>query len=337
MYLSVVKNPFRMMKNPEMFFHFYCVNLIKIAVAKCLSCNICLEHAQKRKYALRRPFLHNEEFNEQLKKKILSNKPFFCCRYGNSELTACFYAQLRENGLTSAISEKHLKTAKSGPGVFPEKEDMYLEFSKVYYNALESADFNAYWGSVLMEEYLLSKILSDNCAQMAMRALEPFQYDVPWTVALTGKKVLVVHPFANLIAEQYKRRNEIFPEGKILPDFQLVTVAAVQSSGETVPEEYSNWIEALEALYEKCCTMDFDVALIACGSYAVPLAAKLKECGKQSIVLGGMMQLMFGIKGARWEKSRPDIVALYNDAWVRADESLRVKDADKMVDGPAYW
>lgn len=79
------------------------------------------------------------------------------------------------------------------------------------------------------------------------------------------------------------------------------------------------------------------MALLACGSYAVPLASKLKNAGKQAIIPGGMMQLMFGIKGARWEASRPDIVAMYNDAWVRAGEGYRVKNADRMVDGAAYW
>lgn len=55
------------------------------------------------------------------------------------------------------------------------------------------------------------------------------------------------------------------------------------------------------------------------------------------IVLGGMLQLMFGVKGTRWEKTRPDIVAMYNEAWVRPNEKDKVLDADKMVDGAAYW
>ena len=203
--------------------------------------------------------------------------------------------------------------------------------------ALENADLNAYWGSVLMEEYLIDKTMRKDCVQYAMRALEPFQYGEPWTEALRGQNVLVVHPFAELIEKQYLRRGEIFPEKEILPDFNLTVVKAVQSSGETVPQEYQNWSEALDALYARCMEREFDVALLSCGSYAVPLASRLKDSGKKAVVLGGMMQLMFGIKGSRWEASRPDIVAMYNDAWVRAGESDRVKNADKMVDGAAYW
>lgn len=148
---------------------------------------------------------------------------------------------------------------------------------------------------------------------------------------------MIVHPFSELIEQQYQRRNDIFPEKKILPECNIKVVKAIQSSGETVPTEYANWSEALDMLYERCIRTDFQVALLACGSYAVPLASRLKKAGKQAIVLGGMMQLMFGIKGSRWEASRPGIVAMYNDAWIRAGEGYRVENANKMVDGAAYW
>lgn len=50
-----------------------------------------------------------------------------------------------------------------------------------------------------------------------------------------------------------------------------------------------------------------------------------------------MMQLMLGIKGDRQEASRPDIVAMYNDVWARAEKDDRMKNVDKMVDEAAYW
>ncbi len=188
-----------------------------------------------------------------------------------------------------------------------------------------------------MEEFMIEKFMKKDCKQYAMRALEPFQYEKPWTCALKGKKVLIVHPFAEIIESQYKRRHEIFPGKEILPQCDLSVIKAIQSSGEAIPDEYNDWYEALNSLYQKCMEIDFDIALLSCGSYAVPLGSRLKNKGKQVIIPGGMLQLMFGIKGSRWEQSRPDIVAMYNDAWVRAGEKYIVKNADKMVDGPAYW
>jgi hypothetical protein len=311
--------------------------MLKFSAEKFMNRNLFHDRAKRTGKAVGRSFISNEDFNIMLKEKILSDKPFYCCRYGNSELTACFYSIIREKDIICKISDVLLKRAKTGPGVFPENEKMYLGFAHEYTNALKNADMNAYWGCVLMEEYMIDTFMRKDCVQYAMRALEPFWYDEPWSLALKGKKVLAVHPFAQLLEEQYKKRNEIFPDKEIMPDCQFKAVKAIQSSGETVPEDYCDWHEALDALYEKCMMEDFDTALLACGSYAVPLASRLKSAGKQAIVLGGMMQLMFGIKGARWEQSRPDIVAMYNDAWTRAGQEYQVKDSNKMVDGAAYW
>ena len=51
-----------------------------------------------------------------------------------------------------------------------------------------------------------------------LRALEP-TYPHPWSAALAGKRVLVVHPFKTTIERQYARRAELFPGTDILPQF----------------------------------------------------------------------------------------------------------------------
>lgn len=336
MYFQSVKKPWRLMRHPAMCWNFYVVNGIKVVCGKLFQKNLFLNASCKKGNACGYAFLRNDEFNSQLKEKINSGEPFFSCRYGNSELTACFFAEMREKGILDGINQKLLRTAKTGPGVFPENEETYLTFARVYTESLKSADFNAYWGSVLMEEYMIKQYIPKKANLMTMRALEPFQYAEPWTMALKGKKVLVIHPFDELIKSQYEKRERLFKNPLILPDFELKTVKAIQSSGENIPEDFSNWQEALEDIWHRCQKEDYDTALLACGSYALPLAAKIKAAGKQAIVLGGMLQLVFGIKGSRWESSRPDIVELYNDDWVRASQ-YRVKGADEMVDGAAYW
>lgn len=337
MYINTVPKLYRMLKYPKMMSQFCITNFVKFAVDKYTKRNVFLDVAKRSGRAVGRSFISNEQFNSVLKQKLASKEPFFCCRYGATELSSCFYSLIRNKEILDEISGDHLKKAKTSSGIFPEKEEVFLEFADTYTQALGNADLNAYWGNVLMEEYMIDKVMRKDCIQYAMRALEPFLYKEPWTLALEGMNVLVVHPFAELIEKQYQRRNEIFPEKEILPDCNLKVVKAIQSSGETIPREYQNWGEALDELYNLCMEQKFDVALLACGSYAVPLASRLKDAGKQAIVLGGMMQLMFGIKGARWEASRPDIVAMYNDAWVRAGEGYRVDNADRMVDGAAYW
>lgn len=95
------------------------------------------------------------------------------------------------------------------------------------------------------------------------------------------------------------------------------------------------WFDALDYMYEECKQIDFDVAIIGCGAYGLPLAAKLKSHGKQVIHLGGATQLMFGIKGKRWDEM-PEISKYYNEYWVRPNKNEVVKDGNKVENG-CYW
>ena len=78
-----------------------------------------------------------------------------------------------------------------------------------------------------------------------------------------------------------------------------------------------------------------DIAIIGCGAYGFPLAAKLKEAGKQAIHLGGVTQIMFGIKGKRWVES-PTYRFSFNEAWEYPLESER-PDSSQKVEESCYW
>lgn len=72
---------------------------------------------------------------------------------------------------------------------------------------------------------------------------------------------------------------------------------SVQSiAGQKTP--YKDWFEALEKMKNDIAKIDFDVAIIGCGAYGLPLAGYIKEeLHKKSIHIGGGTQLLFGIKG----------------------------------------
>ncbi len=49
-------------------------------------------------------------------------------------------------------------------------------------------------------------------------------------------------------------------------------------------------------------TLDFDIALLSCGSYAMPLGVFARDTLKRkAIYVGGCLQLYFGIMGRRYE------------------------------------
>ena len=84
-----------------------------------------------------------------------------------------------------------------------------------------------------------------NCRRLCFWLLEPYWAIEPWTRALEGKKVLVIHPFASLIESQYAEKRELlFQDKRVLPSFELKTLQAVQSIGGE--SEFKDWFEALD-------------------------------------------------------------------------------------------
>ena len=83
-----------------------------------------------------------------------------------------------------------------------------------------------------------------------------------------------------------------------------------------------------------------------CRRVWVSLAAHVKRTGKKAVHLGGALQLLFGIKGKRWEDpnygvkewgiSYASYTNLINEYWVRPGNHLKTKNADQ-VEGACYW
>lgn len=185
------------------------------------------------------------------------------------------------------------------------------------------------------EQYLP---FSPSCKMVQLESLYPFFSDRPWTKTLEGKNVLVVHPFKHTIEKQYAKRKSLFANNDILPDFNLKVIKAVQSiAGESTP--YNDWFEALDSMKTAIAGTDFDVAILGCGAYGLPLAGFIKEeLGKKAIHMGGGTQLMFGIKGRRWTVDYKNSCYrdLYNEHWVSPEAEERPTKASQ-VEGGCYW
>ena len=124
----------------------------------------------------------------------------------------------------------------------------------------------------------------------------------------------------------------------MLPEFQLKTLKAVQTLAGNQDERFHTWFDALDYMFIKAMEIDFDIAIIGCGAYGMPLAIKLKKAGKQAIHLGGATQLLFGIKGARWEQPNypTKIGKLFNTSWVRPSENDHIKNG-ATIENACYW
>ena len=227
-------------------------------------------------------------------------------------------------------------------GFFPKEEWAFKRYCNLMLEDMGQLDLLGSW---VKSECFFKERLA-NVPKVHLALLEPWFGSRPWTRILEGKKVLVVHPFAAQIEDQYlNHREELFPGTQILPQFKLQTVQAVQSLGGT-NGDFTSWFEALEWMESEIDKRDYDICIIGCGAYGFNLAAHVKRSGKKAVHLGGVTQMLFGIKGNRWEDPSyafPEVnvpagwyLNLINDSWVKADPSYRTKNADS-VEGACYW
>lgn len=232
------------------------------------------------------------------------------------------------------------KSMHLNAGIFPTNIETLDRFSERYLQDIPEIDL---LGSFNYTERFMP--LRNDVINVHLECLYPFFVERPWTRILTGRKVLVVHPFVETISYQHKRHEKLFENPLVYPDYELLTVRAIQSNaGAEVP--FADWFEALKHMEDQISNLDFDFAIIGCGAYGLPLAAHVKRLGKKAIHVGGGSQLLFGIKGKRWDNDGyhwPDLPqlytnysSLYNEFWTRPNESETPKSATK-VEGACYW
>jgi hypothetical protein len=279
--------------------------------------------------------LNNIQTNKFIYDSILSGKPFMAGRYGGSEndALATYYIN-QKTGLP--ISKLKFGYVCTHSGFFPRDISLLPKFAEVMKDSAKQADLLGAW-NWFMEDYIIGAF-ARNARITTLGNLEPWFSKKPWSAALKGKKVLVVHPFQNSIEAQYKKRKFLFPESEILPEFELITYKAIQSLAGNQPEGFNTWFEALDFMSNEISKIDFDIAIIGCGAYGFPLAARVKQLGKQAIHLAGATQLLFGIKGSRWEQGnyKPIFEKIFNEHWIRPLETEKPKKAE-AIEGACYW
>lgn len=281
-----------------------------------------------------RPVLDIDSANECIRNRFEEGKPFMVCRFGETELRAVVDALGIKLGAKKKPDPERLKRLYNNAGVFPHGAEMEMKFAELMCDLIPIADIIGVWNT-FMQDYVVDNYVRPDALLVGLRGLEPYYCEKPWSAGLKGKKVLVIHPFVDTIRKQYEKREKLFDNRDILPKFELKTLRAVQTIAGQKDERFKDWFEALEYMYEEAMKIDFDVAIIGCGAYGFPLAAKLKKAGKQAVHLGGATQILFGIKGARWD-NHPFISKLYNEYWVRPSKSERPGGSGSVENG-CYW
>ncbi|MFT4305092.1 MAG: hypothetical protein ACMXX8_03285, partial [Candidatus Woesearchaeota archaeon] len=196
-----------------------------------------------------------------------SDKPVMICRFGNTELSKIVELSKILNKKTKYDRERFF-LLKDYSGFFPINFKNLKKFHDLYLSDIKYIDLLACWTP---QELYFKKDLS-SIKKILLNDLSPWRHKDPWSKVLKGKKVLVIHPFTKSIKKQYKIREKLFNDKNVLPKFKLKTLKAEQTlGGEST--KFKDWFEALEYMKSEINEIDFDIAIIGCGAYGLPLAA----------------------------------------------------------------
>ena len=329
MYCSKGKPMKILLSEPTLFINYYLYWANQVAYMKIFG-----KKRRPEKYAGKRVMDLNLG-NEEIKKVILSGEPFMAGRFGSNELNLTVYSYFKQNGYLKDNYPLDPLVVENC-GFFPKDPAAVEQLGIVMLEALKKCDILCVWYNIC-EDFFAKQFGKKHLALTHRKVLDFWNFEVPWTSALKGKKVLVIHPLDELIQKQYAKRRELFSNENILPEFDLKTLKSVQTIAGTKDERFDTWFEALDYMYNEAMKIDFDIAIIGCGAYGFPLAAKIREGGKQAIHMGGVTQILFGIKGNRWENdAEPELMKCVNDSWRKPDSS-DIPQKSAQVEGSCYW
>lgn len=269
------------------------------------------------------------EANQAILHALQAGHPFAAARIGHTEGRIVGEWQFKN----SCYGRLTRKEAHQYSGIFPVQADLLDRFAEIYADAIAKVDLLGFWQTAFQAQIINALPCQPRLAPLS--ALEPYLQSHPWSSALAGKRVLVVHPFAATIERQYQENRQfLFENPLVLPAFDLITLTSPQTLAPAAAG-FRDWCDAYQHLLAQVSAQHFDCALIGCGGYGLPLAAAVKAMGKQAIHLGGALQLLFGIRGRRWDDDS-QFANFFNDAWVRPSD-LETPVEAKAVDGGCYW
>ena len=294
--------------------------------------------------AIETPMLSPSETQQVIFELLHADKPCMIARFGSVELQAVV-DYLNPPTLKNAFrfvkgevpswgySPSTKRTMRINAGFFPATKPMLDRFGKLMMDCAPMVDLLGSW----RQEESMVWLYMSKATRAPLYALEPYYFNNPWTPALEGKKVLVVHPFEDTIRKQHEegRYEHLFADPRLTPNYELQTLKAVQSIAGNKPDEFGDWFQALDWMKSEIDKRDFDIAIIGCGAYGFPLAAHVKQIGKKAVHLGGAVQNLFGIRSRGMENTKW-YKETVNEYWVRPSEEETPKDFNKVENG-LYW
>ena len=281
-----------------------------------------------------------EESNQYIINKIKENKPFYISRLGIGAETRLTYNILKSKKLDTG----YIPMLTNNAGIYfnlNNVNELLVHYAKSYNEGIKNSDAMACFESSIKEEqdffcetHKLDKIHN--------RSIEPFYImsdgKEPWTMHLKGKKVLIVHPFIDSIKQQISSGFKLFGDKHLFhPDQEYVFYKTFNTICGN--RAHNHWLETYTIMCGEIQKLQFDIALVACGGYGLPICDFIKtKLNRSAIYVGGGLQLFFGVFGKRWQNNNfwKSHVFKYKTTFIRPSGDEIVENNER-VEGGTYW
>ena len=288
------------------------------------------------------------ESNNYIINLIKNNIPFSIIRtgLGGAEITTTYKLSKNDN-----IDKKDLYHLETNAGIYGIKNNEQLKkYCDLYENSIKNCTAIVNWET--KHDIYFSKLYNlKNFQRGTSQILHYFQSNIcqekdmfdlntPWTLYLYGKKVLIINPFIKSIKKQLKKKFRFSNNNFFHKDQEFIFYKCYNTiTGNHI---HKNWYETYCIMCNDITKIDFDIALVSCGGYGLPLCDFIhKNLNKSAFYIGGQLQLFFGITGNRWVASKNykkrinNKINNYNN-FIYVEESERVSNY-KLLEQGAYF
>jgi hypothetical protein len=253
---------------------------------------------------------------------FIDQKPFMIGRCGNVEVS-------------SLVGDD--RQIRTNAGFYGTDEDL-KKFKKIYYEAIKSCDImmnvitcNSF--RMIEDFYTANYIYIPQIPYLEYCDL----YLQTMSLLSTRHKIGFVSSFDKDMEEQAPKLGKVW-NGQFAFNHKNFVFVHSYNTTELQEKPHKNYLETLEDLSARVLAHDdVDYWFLGCGCYGLPLAKILKDNKKNSIYIGGLIQILFGIMGQRW-RDRKEITSQMNFHWLGSSQQVPIKDLNKYmaIEGGCY-
>lgn len=275
------------------------------------------------------PLLTQTEGAQELVRAVQTAAPYAAGKLGTSEFDAlCWYLAHRRNKLHPLAYQHHVyQHMVMNAGLFPARQETLDQWAEhMLEHVLPAMDLLVEWNPLSkLHEYYFLEAHAPHSKRTVLRALEPYYEADPsnrYTLAIPeGEKIAIISPFADSLMKQCSKLHLIWPipvwsVNHLFVPIQTFFSPLVATEQHQWPARIKSWQTACVDIVEKVISVGAKYVLIGCGALSLPIAVALKQAGCVAIHTGGATQILFGIKGRRWD-NHGVISKFYNDNWKR--------------------